>query len=144
MRIYLDNCSFNRPFDSQNSLKIKLEAQAKLYIQQLVMEKKLELVWSFILEYENDNNPFEERKVRISKWQDIAVFDCDENDEIVKKATFLMKKGLHQKDALHIASAIFSKVDYFISTDAKIINKKIDSIEILNPVDFVLRMEGTI
>ena len=37
MRIYLDNCSFNRPFDDQSQLKIKLEAEAKLYIQSEVL-----------------------------------------------------------------------------------------------------------
>jgi len=33
MRIYLDNCSFKRPFDAQLQLKIKLETEAKLSIQ---------------------------------------------------------------------------------------------------------------
>ena len=33
--------------------------------------------------------------------------DCDENEEILEKAAALMKEGLHQKDALHVASAIF-------------------------------------
>ena len=39
MRVYLDNCSFNRPFDNQNAVKIKIETQAKLYVQHLVLEK---------------------------------------------------------------------------------------------------------
>jgi hypothetical protein len=34
LRLYLDNCAFNRPFDDQNQLKIKLETEAKLFIQQ--------------------------------------------------------------------------------------------------------------
>jgi len=34
LRIYLDICTFNRPFDDQNQLKIKLETEAKLFIQQ--------------------------------------------------------------------------------------------------------------
>jgi predicted nucleic acid-binding protein len=34
MRLYLDNCCFNRPFDNQEQLKIKLETEAKLFIQQ--------------------------------------------------------------------------------------------------------------
>ena len=41
MRIYLDNCCFNRPFDNQTDIKIRLETEAKLYIQQLIIEKKL-------------------------------------------------------------------------------------------------------
>jgi len=31
-RLYLDNCCFNRPFDNQKQLKIKLETEAKLFI----------------------------------------------------------------------------------------------------------------
>jgi hypothetical protein len=30
MKIYLDNCCFNRPFDDQSHLRIRLEAEAKL------------------------------------------------------------------------------------------------------------------
>lgn len=31
--VYLDNCMFNRPFDDQNSIRIRLETEAKLNIQ---------------------------------------------------------------------------------------------------------------
>ncbi len=30
MKIYLDNCCCNRPFDDQSHLRIRLEAEAKL------------------------------------------------------------------------------------------------------------------
>ena len=30
MRVYLDNCCYNRPFDDQNQLKVRLETIAKL------------------------------------------------------------------------------------------------------------------
>lgn len=33
MRIYLDNCCYNRPFDEQTQLRIRLETEAKLAIQ---------------------------------------------------------------------------------------------------------------
>ena len=39
MRIYLDNCCFNRPYDNQAQIRISLEAQAKLYIQNLIRQK---------------------------------------------------------------------------------------------------------
>lgn len=59
MRIYLDNCCFNRPFDDQSQIRIMLEAEAKLKVQDDILEKKFELVWSYILEAENMANPFE-------------------------------------------------------------------------------------
>ena len=34
MRVYLDNCCYNRPFDEQAQLRVVLETLAKLNIQQ--------------------------------------------------------------------------------------------------------------
>ncbi len=45
MRIYLDNCCFNRPYDDQSQLRISLETQAKLYVQNLIKEKN----WNWLL-----------------------------------------------------------------------------------------------
>ncbi|GAP72719.1 hypothetical protein SAMD00024442_4_72 [Candidatus Symbiothrix dinenymphae] len=52
-RIYLDNCCFNRPYDNQSQLKVIFETQAKLFIQGLVLKNNVELVWSYVLKFEN-------------------------------------------------------------------------------------------
>jgi hypothetical protein len=39
-KIYLDMCSYNRPFDDQEQMKVRLETEAKLYIQACICEKK--------------------------------------------------------------------------------------------------------
>ncbi len=77
-RIYLDNCCFNRPFDDQSQIRIKLEAEAKLYIQEKIRQNALELVWSYILDLENQANPFEERKNAIQEWKELAIEDISE------------------------------------------------------------------
>ena len=51
MKIYLDSCCYNRPYDDRNYLSISLETQAKLLIQLLIKEKRLDLASSFILDY---------------------------------------------------------------------------------------------
>jgi len=33
LKVYLDNCCFNRPFDNQNQVRIRIETEAKLFIQ---------------------------------------------------------------------------------------------------------------
>ena len=38
MRIYLDNCSYNRPYDDLSHLTVSLEAQAKLFIQEKIFD----------------------------------------------------------------------------------------------------------
>ena len=140
MRVYLDNCCFNRPYDDQTSLIIQLETEAKLYVQDLILQGKIDLIWSFVLDYENNANPFEEVRNRINGWRIFASADCNLSDEITIIATKLMEHGLQQMDASHIACAIHLGADYFLTTDKKILNKHIDGIIVLNPIDFIRRL----
>ena len=142
MKIYLDNCCFNRPFDDQTQLKIHLESQAKLFIQHKIICKEYKLVWSFILEYENNQNPYEIRKNTIIKWKSLASEIIMQNEEIIKFAERLNAMGIKSKDALHVACAVFSDCDYFITTDRKLLNLKIKEIKISSPIDFAIEMEG--
>jgi hypothetical protein len=70
--VYLDNCCFNRPYDDQTNLTIEIETKAKLYIQKQIEIGKIDLVWSYVLEYENGNNPYPEKKNAIGRWENIA------------------------------------------------------------------------
>ena len=130
MKIYLDNCCFNRPFDDQTQLRIKVEAEAKLKIQEEIRAGKFQLVWSYILDYENNKNPFEERKSQISEWKKYAVTDVSENTAIIKKANLLNRKGFQKIDSLHLACAIHQDCNYFLTTDDKILKKPYVSKEI--------------
>ena len=139
MKIYLDNCCFNRPFDNQLEIKIRLETEAKLYIQYLIQKKKLQIVWSYILDFENSKNPFEERKQQIERWKIFAVEDIEENDTILAIGRKLEKIGLKKIDALHIACAIYAKCNYFITTDKVILKKakRIKEIIVIDPINFI-------
>jgi predicted nucleic acid-binding protein len=142
MRIYLDNCCFNRPFDDQTQIKIRLETEAKLFIQKEILNGKYDLVWSYILEYENQMNPFKERKEVISEWKSIAVVDLEETNDILNFAEVLEDKGIKTKDALHISCAVEARCHYFLTTDKKLLNSKFEEIKIINPIEFINEMEG--
>ena len=79
MRLYLDNCCLNRSFDDQSQLRIRLETEATLAVQSLIRSRKLDLVWSYMLDFENSANP----SVAISTHQSTATF----------KTTFRTKAG---------------------------------------------------
>ncbi|SDC83992.1 MULTISPECIES: type II toxin-antitoxin system VapC family toxin [unclassified Candidatus Frackibacter] len=142
MRIYLDNCCFNRPFDDQTQIKIRLETEAKLFIQKEILNGKYDLAWSYILEYENQMNPFKERKEVISEWKSIAVVDLEETNDILKFAEVLEDKGIKTKDALYISCAIEARCYYFLTTDKKLLNSEVEEIKIINPIEFINEMEG--
>ena len=139
IRLYLDNCCFNRPFDDQSQLRIRLETEAKLKIQEEIRAGRFHLVWSYILDYENYRNPYEERKLRISKWKEYAVEDIEEEPRVIETAKELNKKGFHKIDSLHIACAIGSNCDYFLTTDDYILKRAslLDGIKINDPIGFI-------
>ena len=139
IRLYLDNCCFNRPYDDQSIFMNRMETEAKLFIQNLIREQKIELAWSFVLDFENNDNPFEERRTRIGEWQKLAAVDCDLTEDILNRAERLMQIGLRQKDAAHIACAIYLKADYFVTTDKRILNKPVVEITLIDPINFVRR-----
>jgi len=139
MKVYLDICCFNRPFDDQSSLIVYLETEAKLYVQELVRQGDLMLCWSFIMDYENAANPFDDVRNWISQWKTLAHCDCELTDAIAAKAAELVSLGLRQMDASHVACAIALGADFFLTTDKKVLNKQITEVSVMNPIDFVRR-----
>jgi hypothetical protein len=130
---------FNRPFDNQTDFKILLESEAKLKIQEHIRFGLYELVWSYILDYENSKNPFRERREQIGKWKKYANVDIDADDSVIELAKSFNQLGLKNFDALHIACAITAKADYFLTTDKGILKKSqmISDIQIKDPIDFI-------
>jgi predicted nucleic acid-binding protein len=139
MRIYLDNCSFNRPFDDQTSMRIKLETDAKLHIQELIRQKVLQLTWSYMLEYENSMNPYKNKRERIAAWKPLAVQTAYETFEILTTAKRFQSHGAHKKDAIHLACAVSVQCEYFITTDKSLLNKRryFRPLQVMSPVEFV-------
>jgi len=129
-------------FDNQKNIKFFLETHAKFYIQQKILGGCFLLVWSYILEYENEQNPFEHRKKAILKWKEFASEYIVENETVLAFGESLFKKGLKPKDALHVSCAKYANCDYFFTTDKGILKKKIDDLKIMNPIDSVLRIDG--
>ena len=141
MRIYLDQCAYNRPFDDQSNIKNQLETSAKLYIQEQIKQGKYDLVWSYMSDFENSNNPNIENKNSIQLWENIAKHKCKSSENIFMQGKEIKQKGIRANDALHIACAIESQCEYFITTDMGLTNRDIEKIRIINPVDFVRKME---
>ncbi len=138
MLIYLDNCCFNRPFDDQSQVRVLLETEAKLVVQDRIRSGALDLAWSYAMELENNANPFQDRRTSISTWRSVATVDVSESEEIVARAESLTNLGFRAKDALHVSCAIGASCQFFPSTDKGILNKAglVPELAILNPVDY--------
>ncbi len=143
MRVYLDNCCFNRPFDDQSLLTIRMETEAKLDIQEKIKSGHLSLGWSYMLDFENNNNPFVEKRVEIQRWKELADSFVNETTEIISKMNELITIGLKSLDALHVACAISLQCEYFLTVDKGILKKKtkVSQIKITNPVNLIIEWE---
>ena len=120
-------CCYNRPYDDQAQLKVFMETQSKLYIQKLIKEKQFELVASYMLRYECNNNPFEMRRNTILDFihkNTFAYVGVERKVEIETKASEIMQTGIKFKDACHVASAIYAGCEYFISTDIRLLKDR--------------------
>ena len=142
MKVYLDNCAYNRPFDDKEQLTIEMEAAAKLHIQDEIRSGKYDLVWSYMNEYENNDNPYEDKREAIKVWEKIAKQVCAPNDSILARGEEMQKAKVKPKDSLHISCAIESGCEYFITTDIPLLKKQalFSELKIINPIDFVRKM----
>lgn len=134
---------FQSAFDDQASLTIRLETEAKLHIQDLIRIGRLALGWSYILDYGNAANPYEERRQEIQQWEVLADEFVGETPDILAEMNELTAIGLKALDALHVACAIALKCEVFLTVDKGIHKKKrkIHGIRIMNPIDFMLEWE---
>ncbi|MDD3227272.1 MAG: twitching motility protein PilT [Tissierellia bacterium] len=152
--MYFDMNIYNRIFDDQTQIRIKFESMAIDILFELIEQKKYDLMWSFMLEYENSRNPFIERKLHINFISSLCkeTIKPDHKIKIISK-DIVKYSNTKDKDALHLASAVHGNCEYFITCDDKFIktietnrdrlNEIIKNIKLYNPIDF-LRKEMNI
>ena len=143
IRVYLDNCCFNRPFDDQGQVRVRLETEAKLEIQRRIREKELDLAWSYILDYENQANPFEERREVIAPWKHVATVVVEETPEVLHRAKEITGRGVQPTDSLHIACAMAAGCAFFLTTDDLIVRKMrgYSGVAVMDPTQFVIEVQ---
>lgn len=137
MKIYLDTSTINRIFDDQTKARIYLEAAASLLIFTLIEKNYFDLVSSEVLIYENDKNPYEERKLFVSSIIKNAKQFQKLDEKILERAKEIEKLGIRGLDALHLACAERAGVNYFLTCDNKLIKRYRGIILVKNPVEFV-------
>ena len=145
MRVYLDMCCYNRPYDDQSQLKVAMEAQSKLHIQNLIKDRKLDLIGSYTLDFEVSRNPYEMRRrsiVQFIRDNMKGYVGAERADVIQPIADEIMLTGVREKDAYHVASAIYARCEYFISTDMRLLKFKTDQIKLVTPIEFITETEG--
>ena len=120
-----------------------METEAKRHIQKLVVEKSIDLVYSYVNRFENDKNPYSTNRKAIGEFFKNAVFYVDHtySDNIEKRVLIIKQSGIKTADAFHISCAIEGECDCFITTDKLLLKYRSDKIIMCNPVQFFDYME---
>ena len=144
LRIYLDNCCYNRPYDAQSEQRVWEESQAKIKIQSKIKNYEYELASSYTLKYEYSRIKDEAKRHYIDGFieENTEVYvDESYKEELDDIAAKIMATGVKVHDAYHVASAITAQCDYFLTTDDRLLKYRDERIKITTPDEF-LRLEG--
>jgi predicted nucleic acid-binding protein len=144
MRIYLDMCSLQRPFDDKKQLRVRMEAEAVLGVLALCQAGKVDLIASDALVFETDANPDAVRRDFAAEAIAKAARLVTLNNEIKARAQSYTAAGVKPLDALHLASAVEAQADYFCTCDDRLL-KKARSLaaptKAVSPVELISELE---
>lgn len=122
IKVYLDNCVYNRPFDDQTIERIFIEARAFYIIIKWIEEGKMIIIDSDALEYENGLTSSPDKRRRVKQSLSLAKEYVRLSDFLIERANEIINLGFRDMDALHIAMAEGGKANYFVTCDDDIIN----------------------
>ena len=69
MRVYLDNCCYNRPFDPQDQLRVAIETSAKMRVQALMRSGQDYTEWRKN-QFDEDGETIEELGEKIRRYSE--------------------------------------------------------------------------
>jgi len=143
MKLYLDVCCLNRPFDDQAQTRIHIESESIIAILSYIQNNKWDLILSDIIEYEVSNLLDINKREKVKIIFELCGQKLKLNSEVEKRAHQLQIKGVDILDSLHLAVAEFGKVDFFLTTDDKLLKKLKNisiNVKVLNPVNFLMEV----
>jgi predicted nucleic acid-binding protein len=123
MKLYLDVCCWNRPFDDQSQNRVRLEAEAVLSILEMAQADEIEIVSSDTIGDELSKMPDRERREKVELLLALASARMALTPAIEERAVELQTQNISSFDALHLASAESARSDYFLTTDDDLLRK---------------------
>jgi hypothetical protein len=144
LRLYLDVCCLNRPFDDQSQDKVRLETEAIISIlKQCDAGDGWKLVGSDALRFEISKNTDSMKRQKLMMLHRGAAEKIKYNAAIKTRAAELRMFNVKLFDSLHLATAEYANVDAFLSTDVRLIKAAARSdikIRVDNPLKFYLEV----
>lgn len=123
MRIYLDVCAIQRPFDDAIQQQILDETEALHKVVMLIEKGVIELVGSFALDYENAINPDDTRREFTEMVLSLARERVMPSTAVEGHTRAFTQVGMDTWDATHLAAAVEAGADFFCTCDKKLLRR---------------------
>jgi predicted nucleic acid-binding protein len=145
IRIYLDNCVINRPFDDQGQERIRLETEAIILLLSRLERKEWTWLGSQAVQIEIAKMPDADQQSRLRHVIRFIGLTIEIGEKELNRANELQKLGFVGFDAVHLACAESGKADVFLTTDDRLLKlakrqaKKLH-VNVENPLDWMKEM----
>lgn len=142
MRIYLDVCCLNRPFDDQAQDRIHLEAEAILAVLNYSRMSGWSVIGSEAIDFEIGRMPDHDKRLKVRILSTLHDVYVKVDSGVERRAMELKQVGLKALDALHVSCAERAKAEIFLTTDDQLLSKalqykRILKVRIENPLRWV-------
>ena len=142
MKIYLDVCCLNRPFDDQTQDRIHLESEAILSILNYSRTAGWSVIGSETIDFEISKIPDHEKRLMVQILSTMHDARVKVDAEVEQRALELKRVGLKPLDALHVACVEKAKAEVLLTTDDNLLskavqNKRMLKVKIENPLRWV-------
>jgi predicted nucleic acid-binding protein len=143
MKLYLDNCCYNRPYDDQTQERVHLEGEAVLAIINKYGRNDYEIIGSSVLDIEIEQIENMEKQEKVKNFYEQTISrKIGYNIDILKRVKELSEQSkIRTLDRFHLSFAEYAGVDVLLTTDDKFekaCSKLNLNISVINPLSFLL------
>ena len=144
MKVYLDNCCFNRVLDDQSFPLIYLERNSVMLILELAEANILEIVGSQMLKFEMNATPDQMKRAKLLLMYSLCSSEIEVTKAIADRAEEIRENSNIRKfDSIHLACAEDVGVDVLLTTDRKFMNNanRIPAnVRVMNPTAWLMEV----
>ena len=144
MRIYLDNCCYNRILDDRSNSKIYYERNSIMIILELAEKSAIKIIGSEMLIKEIDDTKDAYKKSVLEMLYSLCSEEIIVDKTILNRAeTIRHSSTIKYKDSIHLACAEAANADVLLTTDIKFMNNsnRIKTYtKVMNPNQYLLEV----
>jgi hypothetical protein len=146
MRLYLDVCCLNRPYDDQQIDRNRLEAEAVIAILGRIRQGRHILISSAVIDREVSACSDLEKAELVRENLAMAREHVEVTDKELRRWRDLVESGFRELDALHLACAESARCELLMTTDDKLVKRAavyaaLLRVNVINPLRFVTEVE---